>query len=366
MTGVLMPWAGDLKPGDDRAHLSGSCRCDPLENRHGAGALVIASLPPEYWIADRCPSHGARARVGHRKAQQTRQRLARVAATILFVLFVLCLPVLASAQSLGILGDSDSDEYRGTDNRCKQTPYAATTKNWVELYADAHPGALGVWANWGGIRRLGYAQNWARSGATSAQVLSQGQHTGLAAQGVDLAILHVGVNDLKPGKSLYEGIYSGSQSASSVAKALTAIVTAQRTAITTVMASGAAGYVMTMLAHAPDAAHQDPVGLARIAQAVATVNAGLVAASVTYGFTIIPYADMGLWLQASGYLQVDGTLLVGGETITASASCEPHSALLNDGHMGTVLNGLLLNLALDVTGLAPALTDPEILTAAGL
>ena len=72
----------------------------------------------------------------------------------------------------GVAGDSLSDEYE-----VENYNYA---RNWVELLAEERHFDLGQELDWGEPRREGYEFNWARSGATSATLLSTGQHTGLA------------------------------------------------------------------------------------------------------------------------------------------------------------------------------------------
>src|SRR5512141_924064 len=82
---------------------------------------------------------------------------------------------------VGAIGDSTTDSYRAEDNRggtcCK-----ASTYNYLELLVRTGRVDAGAWAYYGGPRRTDYARNWARSGATSYDVISAGQHTGLAAQ----------------------------------------------------------------------------------------------------------------------------------------------------------------------------------------
>lgn len=283
----------------------------------------------------------------------------------LLTALLLLTPTIASAQSVAFMGDSDFDEYRGSDGRCRTTAYASTTLNPVELFA-LRGGNVGAWAAWGGVRRTGYGLDFARSGAKSYQVLSQGQHTLAAAAYPDVAILKIGANDLKPGISLYESIYAGTVSASSLTKALNKIVADQVTAIRTVTATGAQGWVFTWAPPRTDASHQNPQGQARLQAAVNAINQGLAQAAELYGFGLVDFAGIQTRLTALGYAQPDGTLRVGGVTLTLSASCEPHSLLTADGHAGTVLSGLVLNLLLETTGLAPTLTDGEIMALAGL
>ena len=46
---------------------------------------------------------------------------------------------------IGLMSDSSTDEYRGTDNRAGGTPYAATTLNWIELLQRYRNFEVGPW-----------------------------------------------------------------------------------------------------------------------------------------------------------------------------------------------------------------------------
>jgi hypothetical protein len=111
---------------------------------------------------------------------------------------------LASEQPvrLGTMGDSLSDEYAEGDYS-----YAL---NWVQqlvLFRDIDAGPTATEADqpngtWGEPRRTQYRHNWARSGADSADLLNQGQHTGLASQiapfEITRVVLVIGANDFAP------------------------------------------------------------------------------------------------------------------------------------------------------------------------
>ena len=108
----------------------------------------------------------------------------------------------AGGNALGAMGDSLTDEYFE-----ESYSYA---QNWVQqlaVYRDIDVGPTAADAGqpggtWGEPRRTGYEYNWARSGATSASLLADGQHTGLAAQiapnGITYAVLAIGANDFIP------------------------------------------------------------------------------------------------------------------------------------------------------------------------
>jgi phospholipase/lecithinase/hemolysin len=96
---------------------------------------------------------------------------------------------------IGVMGDSYSDEYRF------YPPDRSTARNWVEILASTRGLDFGPYAeqNRGEPRNGGYAFNWARSDATSDDLIRTGQHTGLAAQvargEVGIVVLFIGGND---------------------------------------------------------------------------------------------------------------------------------------------------------------------------
>src|SRR6202045_2477918 len=88
---------------------------------------------------------------------------------------------IAAPVHLGIMGDSNSDEYRADDNNRGGT-YASTTLNWDEQLQRYRGIDIGPGGSWSGTRRSGYESNWAIAGATAEDVVNAGQATGLAQQ----------------------------------------------------------------------------------------------------------------------------------------------------------------------------------------
>jgi phospholipase/lecithinase/hemolysin len=84
----------------------------------------------------------------------------------------------APPPGMGVLGDSYSDEYRF------YPPDRTSARNWVEILADLRRADFGPFSpsTRGEPRNQGYAYNWARSDATTVDLIRTGQHTGLAAQ----------------------------------------------------------------------------------------------------------------------------------------------------------------------------------------
>jgi lysophospholipase L1-like esterase len=96
---------------------------------------------------------------------------------------------------IGVLGDSYSDEYQF------YPPHRSTARNWVEILAATRGLNFGRFSteSRGEPRNQGYEYNWARSDATTDDLIATGQHTGLAAQvargEVNLVVVFIGGND---------------------------------------------------------------------------------------------------------------------------------------------------------------------------
>jgi len=105
------------------------------------------------------------------------------------------------------MGDSLTDEYEVAEGAVR-----SFARNWLELLHDHRGLDLGVFTTTsrGTPRNQGYENNWARAGATTETMLSEGQHTGVAAQlaggQIDLVFLMIGNNDFAFN---YDWIYNG-------------------------------------------------------------------------------------------------------------------------------------------------------------
>src|SRR5439155_9640247 len=87
----------------------------------------------------------------------------------------------ASLGKLGAMGDSLSDEYWDSG----VSTYATNWAQLVVVYRGVDMGPTAAQAGtgtWGEPRNAGFKYNWARSGADSSTLLTQGQHTGLRGQ----------------------------------------------------------------------------------------------------------------------------------------------------------------------------------------
>ena len=97
---------------------------------------------------------------------------------------------------IGVIGDSYSDEYQF------YSPHRNASRGWVEILAATGRADFGEFrsSSRGEPRNQGYAANWARSGATSGDMIASGQHAGLASQAasgeVEIAVVFVGGNDV--------------------------------------------------------------------------------------------------------------------------------------------------------------------------
>jgi phospholipase/lecithinase/hemolysin len=97
--------------------------------------------------------------------------------------------------AIGILGDSYSDEYQF------YPPDRTKARNWVEILAALRGLDFGAFslASRGEPRNQGFAYNWARSDASTDDLIAAGQHTGLSAQvargEVGLVMVSIGGND---------------------------------------------------------------------------------------------------------------------------------------------------------------------------
>jgi len=251
----------------------------------------------------------------------------------------------------GIMGDSNSDEYRADDNRGGS--YADTTLNWVEQLVLGRGINFGPWGTRSEPRRTGYEYNWARSGTTAHGVISSGQLAGLAGQIASGKVLYVfmeiGGNDFNLNNGTYAEIYNGSLSGPELLSKINNIISDITTAVDTVLNAGAEGMVLVSVPNVgvgTQAQEMYPVPeyRQRVTDVINSINANLESMAAARGIAFYSSNEFG----ESLFSQVDanGNLNIGGELITAwIKSNEPHHLQLDDatGHAGTVLSGLLAN-----------------------
>jgi hypothetical protein len=285
--------------------------------------------------------------------------------------------VFAQTGGFGVLGDSASDEYRADDNR--GGAYAATTLNWVELLSRFRGFNVGPWGSRDYPRRGGFAFNWARSGATSADVIADGQADGVAAQvaagQVSTVLLMVGANDFAIFNGTYQQIYNGTLAGQALTNKINAIVANIRQSVEIVQQAGPVTMVVTTLGDrsstpAFQANFPDPVRRQSVVNAIVAVNTGIRALAVERGAILVDLYNYGATLVQR--IDATGALNVGGERISLTEiGDEPHHMLLGDNeHAGTVASGLLANFVLQELiaagwSVAP-FSDQEILENAGI
>jgi hypothetical protein len=278
------------------------------------------------------------------------------------VMFALCWTTNASGGSsasppirLGIMGDSNSDEYRASENN-RGGRYASTTLNWAEQLQRHRGVDIGSWGSWGGARRSGYEYNWALSGATAEDVVRTGQATGLAQQvaagRVNTVVLYVGANDFAIWNDTYANIYNGVVAGKSLEDYINKIVSSIATAVDAVRAAKTVDIIVTNLMDRGQSAafiarFPDPAKRQVVTNAILAVNAGIdglvrarpnVALVDLYNFIDSPKYRPRINLASS-------TVSVGSEQISyVSADDQPHHVMLSDDeHSGTVVQCLLAN-----------------------
>ncbi|MBL8164872.1 MAG: cadherin-like domain-containing protein, partial [Anaerolineae bacterium] len=269
---------------------------------------------------------------------------------------------------IGIMGDSTTDEYRGTDNR--GGAYASVTYNWLEQLVLKRDVYVGPWGNWGDPRRTGYEYNWARSAAVAQNLLTQGQAVGLASQvgagKIDLVITWVGNNDFAPynTSSGYEPIYNGTLSGTALDTKINDLVSYIAQAVDTVRAARVVPMIVATISNwnlSPgvlgDPRFQDPAKRQRVTDAINRANQGIIAMANARGMGIF---DSDAFTNSLLPRVVNGFLNVGGVQINVfGVGDNPVNGILGDGiHSGTVLGGLLAN---EYVRIINTLRDPDIL-----
>lgn len=279
--------------------------------------------------------------------------------------------IAASIVGFGVLGDSDSDEYQGTDNR--------PAYNWIEQLVTTRYINAGSWGTRSEPRRTGYAYNWARSGAKAQSMISQGQHTGLAnqiSQGlVTHAVIWIGGNDFHFRDGTYQDICKGRLTGSELENKISRVVSNISTAINTLTNAGTIDLVVAGIAD--KALTSDMMAACTESERIISsgvmrnVNDRIKAAAQAKGAAYLDITDIGLSL-IDVVDPTTGALSLCGVKIYLLNKCNlPTCGILNDNHVGTVGNGFIVNAFIDTfnaayqTGIVP-LSDAEILTIAGL
>jgi Ca2+-binding RTX toxin-like protein len=248
--------------------------------------------------------------------------------------------LMLTVTGFGMAGDSLVDEYLNQAHTYAQS--------WVELLGEYRSDdiPLGLYKDsvgntWGEPRRNGYEYNWARYGATSATLLSAGQHTGLAGQIAADEVSHVaiaiGQNDFLPDFSgPYFDIYVGNWTQTQIDNHVNAVVGRITTALNTVdtnnakvILSNIIDYGLAPLTQAffPDAARRQSV-----TDVINVVNAQLRQLASDRS---IPLLDLS---RLSVDLLGGSSITIGGNVFTATAGVGVQNIFVDDGvhsHTGT-------------------------------
>lgn len=285
----------------------------------------------------------------------------RLPACLLLAALILlpCTRASAALGKLGAMGDSLTDEYWDSG----VSTYAS---NWVSLIVlfrgiDMGPTAAQAGTNsWGSPRNLGYKYNWALTGATSADLLSEGQHTGLASQfssdGVSNAVQAIGANDFNPETTAYASIYFGTWTAGQIQTYVNQSISNIENALSTVRASGQHVVVATLIdPGSPPAAtafYTSAANRDRVNAAIQTVNAGVKNLAQKYQVPLVDWYSLAKAILGPN-TSLHSTLKVGNVTINLRASdpgppnSAPTNAFVSDGfHPNTVFQGIFANTVL--------------------
>ncbi len=243
---------------------------------------------------------------------------------------------------------------------------------------------MGPWGTYREPRRSGYAYNWARSGATSAEMIADGQLTGVMRQilggNVSHALIQIGINDFYfsgLGHEIYDGTISEAALHTALDKTarniFVAAISLKEVDRDRVIVAAVQDYVTLPIIPEMKTDYTDAAGVARVQEAFAYINNRLAALSAQWGVPFFDY-NAAMLAEINSRLDSEGFLVVGGERINLKQrGNDPRYAMLDDeyAHPGTVLSGLSANVYIAEmnrvfgTAIAP-LSDDEILQAAGL
>lgn len=247
---------------------------------------------------------------------------------------------------LGVIGDSLSDPYANYPfpfNPATGLPFwgAAGDRNWAEQLNTKYPGLV--------------RDNQAKAGATSADVLSQGQHTKVATRitngQVNGAVVAVGANDVLG--------YIATNLGGDPSAMTSGVANNVNTVLTTLRATGKVGIAV---ANIPDMAVSPvmqaalggiPGALPLVSGVIAATNQQLATVASAHGAAVLDLYGLSHF--------TDAPLAMGGTTIAPQDLFAPDFF-----HPGTELQGLLGNMVLEAFGadVGKLLTDQEILTLA--
>ena len=255
------------------------------------------------------------------------------------------------------MGDSLTDEYWD----CGISTYAT---NWPILLVkyrsvDMGPTAAQAGTNsWGTPRHAGYKYNWATNGATTASLLSGGQHTGLQSQffsdGVSNAVLAIGPNDFDP-TSLsgpYFNIYNNFWNASNIQSQVSQTVSNIEIALATVRTSGVAVVLANIIDPGPTPAittsafYGNASNRDRVTAVVQSMNAGIKNLAQKYQVPLMDWYALETAILGPN-TSLHSTMKIGNVTINLRGSdsgSTPTNAFVADGfHPNTTMQAIFAN-----------------------
>jgi len=260
-------------------------------------------------------------------------------------------PSLGDLIGLGIIGDSQSDEYRADDNRGSNFP--SSTLNWVEILEQERGVNMGKWSYWEEPRRQGYEFNWARSGATAESMIASGQHVGLAEQvkngEVNVVVIYIGANDFAPyqKENGYGAIYNGVLTDAQLELKENLIVAHIQTAINVIRSDGE---VQLFLVSIPDwgkhvgVKFAFPIPQKRILVTQSINNTNMKLRKLATERNAI-FIDSNTFYSDLPKNTSTGKIVIGDtELEVLQLNNSPENVFLRDGvHTGTAFNGLFAN-----------------------
>jgi lysophospholipase L1-like esterase len=262
---------------------------------------------------------------------------------------------------LGAMGDSLTDEYWDSG-------VATYASNWVSVlvqYRGINMGPTAAQAgtnSWGSPRNAGYEYNWALSGATSAELVTEGQQTGLAAQagslGVSNGVLDIGANDFNPDVptsgylDIYFGLWSEGQIQTYVSQTVSNIETALATAKAAGISMVLGNIIDPGLTPAVDGYFSNATSRQRVTAAIQSANSGLKNLAQKYQVPLMDWYGLQSAVFGSN-ANLRSTILIGNVAINLRGTdpgppqWAPTNAFVSDGfHPNTVVQEMLANLVL--------------------
>jgi lysophospholipase L1-like esterase len=283
------------------------------------------------------------------------------------------------------MGDSLTDEYWDSG-------IATYASNWVSVLVQFRGINMGPTAaqagvgTWDSVRNVGYEFNWADSGATSPDLLSEGQDTGLASQVVSNdvvnGILDIGANDFNPAvSSAYEAIYFGDWTPAQTQSYVNQTVSNIETALATTKAAGISMVLGNILDPGLTPAVQPYFTSATdrqlVANAIQNANSQLKTLAQKYQVPLMDWYGLGTALLGTE-TNLKSTVRIGNVVMNMRGSdpgppnWAPTNAFVSDGfHPNTVIQELFANLIITAFdsgygATIPLFSETQILTQANI